>query len=63
MNKKNWIVTERTRKHKIKRETDMEREGDIKVEIYVEKTIYIQRYETYKARKRKTNTSLNTMRI
>ena len=51
------------RKHKIERETDIEREGERKVEIDVERTIYIQRYETYKARKRKTNTSSNTMRI
>ena len=51
------------RKHKIERETDMEREGERKIEIDIERTICIQRYEKYKARKRKTDREIESKHL
>ena len=53
-------MTGRMRKHNIERETEMEREGK---RVYVERTIYLKGMKHIKARKRKTNTSSNSMRI
>ena len=49
-------MTGRMRKHNIERETEMEREGK---RVYVERTIYLKRYETYKNKKRKDNYKFN----